>query len=179
MMFQVVLYTLLIVAADVAAARWIVPLPFGLAVPAGVFFFSPIFTLRDSLHERYGWKWVTGFVFLSAGVSAAIAVASGNSLLGKVTAAGLLAYLVSENSDTLIYQLLHKHSFMRRVLASNAVSTLLDSGIFITIAFGPLWTLILGQYIVKMVLAWITGVVINERREKIGGRLDPAGAGGN
>ncbi len=178
-MFQVVLYILLIVAADVAAARWIVPLPFGLAVPAGVFFFSPIFTLRDSLHERYGWKWVTGFVFLSAGVSAAIAVISGNSLLGKVTAAGLLAYLVSENSDTLIYQLLHRHSFMRRVLASNAVSTLLDSGIFITIAFGPLWTLILGQYIVKMMLAWITGVIINERRERIDRRLDPAGAGSN
>ncbi|HSD51192.1 MAG TPA: VUT family protein, partial [Candidatus Methylomirabilis sp.] len=40
-----------------------------------------------------------------------------------------------------------------RVLSSNAVSTLVDSALFITIAFAgalPVWPLIGGQYLVKM-----------------------------
>ena len=38
------LYVACILAADLLAARWIVSLPFGLAVPAGVFAVAPVFT---------------------------------------------------------------------------------------------------------------------------------------
>ncbi len=46
-----------------------------------------------------------------------------------------------------------------RVLTSNAVSTGVDSIVFITIAFSgvlPVWPLIRGQYIVKMAVTLIS-----------------------
>jgi uncharacterized integral membrane protein (TIGR00697 family) len=46
-----------------------------------------------------------------------------------------------------------------RVLTSNAVSTLVDSVLFITIAFAgvmPIWPLIIGQYIVKMAVTVVS-----------------------
>jgi len=55
-MIQILLYIGFIVLADVLAAKWIIPIGFGLSVPAGVFAISPIFTLRDSLHKKYGAK---------------------------------------------------------------------------------------------------------------------------
>ena len=48
---------------------------------------------------------------------------------------------------------------MGRVLASNAVSTLVDSALFVSIAFGgvlPLMPLVLGQYILKMEITMVS-----------------------
>lgn len=160
------LYVAFIVLADVLAARWILPLPFGLSVPAGVFAIAPIFTLRDELHRERGARYVTVLIFIASALSYGASVLLGNALLGQVTLASVAAFLVSENADTLVYALLHKQTFMRRVLASNAVSTLLDSGIFITLAFGWLPGLIVGQYLFKMFLAGATGVVLNWQHQR-------------
>lgn len=162
-MIQIVFYIGFIILADILAARWIIPLPFGLFVPAGVFAIAPIFTLRDSLHRKYGIKIVTGLVFIASAISYLVSIILGNELLGKVTIASLIAFLISENADTLIYHLIKKESWMKRVMTSNAVSAFLDSVIFIGLAFGIVWPLILGQYIVKMIVAWVTGLVLSRR----------------
>jgi len=165
-MIQILLYIGFIILADVLAANWIIPIGFGLAVPAGVFAIAPIFTLRDSLHRKYGAKKVTYLIFIASAISYILSIIFGNEMLGKVTIASVIAFLVSENVDTLIYHIFRKESWMRRVIASNSVSAFLDSFIFIGLAFGLIWGLILGQYIVKMLIAGITGVILQWKLKK-------------
>jgi len=156
-----VLYIFFIILADILAAKWIIPLPFGLFVPAGVFVIAPIFTLRDSIHRKYGYKQVTILIFIASGIAYGASILLGNEMLGKVTIASVIAFLVSENVDTLVYHIFRKDTWLSRVMKSNLVSTFLDSIIFIGIAFGLVWSLIIGQYVVKMVIAGITGVFLN------------------
>ena len=157
-MIQIVLYMLCIVLADILAAQFIIPIGFGLAVPAGVFMIAPIFTLRDSLHRTYGARMVTILILVASAFSYGLSIVLGNEMLGRVTIASVIAFFVSENVDTFVYHLTRRKSWMTRVLSSNAVSSLVDSILFIGIAFGIVWPLIIGQYIVKMVLAYFTGL---------------------
>lgn len=160
-MIESILYILFIVLADVLAARWIIPLPFGLAVPAGVIAIAPIFTLRDSIHKKYGYKRVTVLIFVASAISYGASILLGNEMLGKVTIASVIAFLVSENVDTLVYHIFRKDTWLSKVTKSNLVSTLLDSIIFITMAFGFILPLIIGQYIVKMLIAGATGIFLD------------------
>lgn len=147
-------YLVLIVLANVFAALWQVPLPFGLMVPAGVFFFGPLFTMRDRIQVDRGVKWIYLLIAVSAVVSWAAAFLMGAPLLAKVAVASVVAFLVSETLDTVIFTVL-KRSFTQRALMSNFFSAFVDSLIFIAVAFGVNWRLILGQWIVKMVIAAI------------------------
>ena len=160
-MIEIVLYVGFIVLADVLAARWIIPIGFGLMVPAGVFAIAPIFTLRDSIHKKYGYKKVTLLVFLASGISFLLSILFGSEMLGRVTIASVVAFLVSENVDTFIYHVRANDKWFGRVMKSNLVSAFLDSVIFIVIAFGWQWNFILGQYVVKMVLATLVGLYLS------------------
>lgn len=160
-MVESFLYIIFIILADILAARWIIPLPFGLAVPAGVFAIAPIFTLRDGIHKKYGYKRVTILIFIASAISYTISIMTGNDLLGRVTIASVIAFLISENADTLVYHIYRKDVWLSRVMKSNLVSTFLDSVIFIGIAFGLVWSLVLGQFVVKMLLAGATGLFLN------------------
>ena len=71
-------------------------------------------------------------------------------------AASLAAYLVSALIDVQVFawwrERVGRHRWAR-VLISNSASTLIDSAVFITIAFlgvMPVLPLIMGQYVVKM-----------------------------
>jgi hypothetical protein len=146
------LYLVLIVLANVFAALWLVPLPFGLMVPAGVFFFAPLFTLRDRIQVDRGVKWIYLLIGVSAVVSWLAGSFMGAPLLARVAIASVVAFLVSETIDTIIFTVLRR-SFTQRALISNLFSAFVDSLIFIGIAFGVNWRLILGQWIVKMLIA--------------------------
>jgi queuosine precursor transporter len=146
------LYLVLIVLANVFAALWRINLPFGLMVPAGVFFFAPLFTLRDRIQVDRGVKWVYGLIAVSAVVSWVAAWAMGLPLLARVAMASVAAFLFSETLDTVIFTMLRR-SFTQRALFSNFFSSFVDSLIFIGFAFGVDWRLILGQWIVKMLIA--------------------------
>jgi uncharacterized integral membrane protein (TIGR00697 family) len=80
----------------------------------------------------------------------------------RIVFASLTAYLISSLIDAEIF------SFWRarvqrlkwtRVLVSNAISTWVDSVIFITLAFYgtmPIWILIKGQYVIKMAITLLS-----------------------
>jgi uncharacterized PurR-regulated membrane protein YhhQ (DUF165 family) len=153
-----VLYILFILLADVLAARWIIPLFFGLAVPAGVFAVAPTFSLRDGIHERWGRKGAYILILVASLMSWGLAILTGSEVLARVTLASVLSFIINESLDTEIYQALRNHSKLAAILGSNAVSSLVDSVLFIWIAFGPLYNLMLGQYLVKMILAGVVGI---------------------
>ena len=148
----------------------------GITVPAAVFIYSLTFTLVDLINERLGKQRARYVVCaaLAANLLLAAYVAFSVQLppasfyenqeafagvLGstpRIVAASLTAYLVASLIDIEIFAGLRLRVGRYRwamVLGSNAVSTMVDSLIFITIAFWgvfPLLPLIWGQYAVKM-----------------------------
>lgn len=158
------LYVGLIILANVLATRWIIPLPFSLAVPAGVFVIAPIFTLRDEVHERYGRKGAYLLVAIAAVISWGTSIMTGNTLLARITLSSVIAFVFNGMLDTEIYHELRKKSRLSAILGSNAISSLVDSVLFIWVAFGPLWQLMLGQYMVKMLISTLVGLWITRKR---------------
>lgn len=157
-MISATFYIVCILAADILAARFIVPLPFGLVVPAGVFAIAPIFTLRDGIHERYGRKGAYLLIGIASALSWGLSIVTGSGVLARVTLASVLAFALNETLDTEIYHKLRARSRLAAILGSNAVSAAADSVLFIAVAFGWLWPLIIGQYVVKMLIAGMVGL---------------------
>ncbi len=154
----------------------------GIVVPAAVFIYALTFTLIDLVNERFGKqgaRYVVYTAFLANLLLAAYAQFAiwlppapfyeGQdafaSVLGstpRIVVASLTAYLVSALIDTEIFawwrERVGGYRWLR-VLVSNAISTFVDSVVFISLAFFgifPLWPLILGQYIVKMAVTFVS-----------------------
>jgi len=154
----------------------------GLVVPAAVFIYALTFTLLDLINERLGkakarqviYAALAANLLLAGYVQLAVALPAASFYEGqeafsrvlgstpRIVFASLTAYLVSSIIDTEVFawwrQRIGRHRWAR-VLASNAVSTLIDSVVFITLAFAgvmPVLPLIRGQYIVKMVVTVVS-----------------------
>lgn len=140
--------------ATVFIANWlitrygVVPVGFGLVAPAGVYAVGVAFTLRDAVHRTLGVPWVIAAIIIGAGlsvlVSAKFALASGT------------AFLVSEFADLIIYTPLRERSWLGAVTLSNTVGLVVDSALFLALAFGSLqffWGQVVGK-------AWMTVAAI-------------------
>jgi uncharacterized PurR-regulated membrane protein YhhQ (DUF165 family) len=143
--------TLAAYIGTVVAANWAithygaVPVGFGLLAPAGVYFAGLAFTLRDLAQELSGRLWVL----------AAIAAGSVLSLQfgpWHIAVAAAVAFAVSELADFAVYQPLRRRRWLTAVAASNAVGLVVDSLIFLWLAFGAL-NFLAGQVVGK---AWVT-----------------------
>jgi queuosine precursor transporter len=170
------LYVSCEIIANVTAGR---PVQLGsVVVPSAVFIYALTFTLVDLVHEVYGRAGsrmvVYGaflanlllalYSYLVINLPAPGFFADGKayeSVLGstpRIVFASLAAYVISSLVDVEVYHLWR--SRVRRwkwsgVLVSNAVSTCVDSILFISLAFYgtlPILPLIKGQYLVKMVI---------------------------
>jgi len=142
-------YILTIFAANLAiTALGIVPVGFGLMAPAGVYFAGLAFSLRDALQETLGRRWVIAAILIgalvSAGLSAQLALASG------------LAFLVSELADFMVYTPLRQRNWLGAVTASNIVGAIVDSALFLWLAFGSL-EFLAGQIVGKL---WMTALAV-------------------
>ena len=181
--FIVGLYIACEIIANVTAAKPVL-LPGNIVVPAAVFIYAITFTLIDLVNEKLGKQGAryvvyTAFVanmLLAAYAQFALSLppapfygeegqAAFASVLGstwRVVLASLTAYLVSSLIDVQVFawwrERVGRHRWAR-VLASNAVSTLVDSVLFIYVAFWgvmPVWPLIKGQYLVKMIVTVVS-----------------------
>jgi queuosine precursor transporter len=145
----IALYALCIVAANWLIITFgVVPVGFGLMAPAGVYAAGLVFTLRDLVHERGG-SWaaliaVALGALLSALISGPLALASG------------AAFLVSELADMAVYAPLRLRGWLRAVAASNIVGLVVDSALFLWLAFGSLGFLA-GQVVGKL---WMTAIAV-------------------
>lgn len=122
--------------ATVLAANWaierygLVPVGFGLVAPAGVYFAGLAFGLRDVVHDTLGRKAVLACIatggLLSFAISPAFAVASA------------AAFILSELADFAVYEPLRERQWALAVLTSNLVGAVVDSALFLWLAFGSL-----------------------------------------
>lgn len=107
-----------------------VPVGFGLMAPAGVFFAGLALGLRDLVQETLGKRWTLGAIVIGAGLSALVspqfALASG------------AAFLLSEAADFVVYTPLRERHWIAAVVASNVAGDVIDSVLFLWIAFGSL-----------------------------------------
>lgn len=161
---HVLLYILCTMLANILAARWTVKLPLGLYVPSGVFMIAPIFSLRDAIHERFGRRVAYISIVVSSVLSLLYSVAVGSSPLSRITFASFIAFVFNESVDTEIYHKLRNRSVIAAIIFSNAVSSMIDSVLFIWVAFGLLPNMIAGQYIVKMFISTLVGIWITKKR---------------
>ncbi len=146
---------LLAYVSTIFAANWmvatfgVVPVGFGLAAPAAVYAVGLAFTFRDLTQERLGRSWTLGAVaagaLLSALVSPQLALASGS------------AFLASELADFAVYTpLRERRQWLLAVAASNSVGLVVDSALFLSLAFGSL-DFLAGQVVGK---AWMTALAV-------------------
>jgi uncharacterized integral membrane protein (TIGR00697 family) len=187
MSFETILIVALYIACELIAnttAAKPVSLPGNITVPAAVFIYALTFTLIDLVNERLGKRgaqqvvyaaflsnlllagymqfaiWLPHAPFYGEEGQAAFASVLGSTW--RVVLASLVAYLISTLIDVQVFAWWRKRVGRHRwgrVLISNSVSTLIDSGAFITIAFlgvMPVLPLIAGQYLVKMVVTLIS-----------------------
>jgi uncharacterized PurR-regulated membrane protein YhhQ (DUF165 family) len=136
--------------ATIWAANWlishfgVVPVGFGLVAPAGVYAVGVAFTLRDIVHRTLGPYAVMAAIVAGAALSWLIAP--------QFALASGVAFLVSELSDLIVYTPLRERSWVGAVVMSNTVGLVVDSALFLTLAFGSLqffWGQVVGK-------AWMT-----------------------
>ncbi|WP_338061097.1 VUT family protein [Lentzea albidocapillata] len=86
-------------------------------------------TLRDLLHETLGTPGVLAGVAAGAGLSWLLATP-------QIAVASAVAFAVSETLDSVLYAVLRRGSRLRAVLGSNLLGMIVDSLLFVPLAFG-------------------------------------------
>lgn len=130
----------------------VVSIGFGLYAPAGVFSVGLAFTLRDIVHRTLGRTAV--FVCILAGCLLAYFIEANVTIPGghlAIAAASAIAFLFSETADMAVFTPLEEKSFLGAVVASNIVGSIVDSALFLWLAFGSL-ALIEGQVVGKLMM---------------------------
>jgi uncharacterized PurR-regulated membrane protein YhhQ (DUF165 family) len=141
----------------------LVPVAPGVMAPSGVLMIGLALVLRDLVQRRLGVEFGIGAIIVGAAISAGLAPPS-------LVVASAAAFLLSEFADFAVYTPLARRRLVAAVFASSVVGLVVDSIVFLWLAFGSLEFLI-GQIIGKlwMVLLAIPFVVYMRRRdERIG-----------
>lgn len=198
MILAIGLYVACELVANVTAVKPLVVGP--VVAPAGVFIYALTFTLLDLINERLGRACarqviatafsanllLAGYAQLTVWWPAPAffdgqpAVARVLGATPRVVVASLLAYLGSSFVDAELFAWWRTRVGgyrWLRVLVSNAVSTGVDSALFVTLAFLgtlPIIPLIVGQYVIKMAVTVASLPLIYLVRA----RAEPIGIGG-
>jgi uncharacterized integral membrane protein (TIGR00697 family) len=177
-------YVTFVIIANIAAAKTIV-FDLGFAsffAPGGVLVFAVTFLLSDIVNEQFGRKETQRMIYIALFAQIALIAfmylvvsatpapfytnqAAFAAILGsvpRITIAGLVTFFVSETLDAYLYSWFKvltkgKNLWMRNVFSS-VPSMLVDSALFVTLAFYgimPLLPLIIGLTVVK----WVVGVI--------------------
>ena len=145
----------------------LVPVAPGIMAPSGVIMVGAALVLRDLVQRRLGVEFGIGAIIAGAALSAGLAPRS-------LVLASAAAFLLSEFADFMVYTPLARRKLVLAVLASSAVGLVVDSIVFLWLAFGSL-EFLFGQIVGKLwmvVLALPFVFWIRRRDERLG--LKPA-----
>ena len=184
----------------------------GWVVPAGVIAYPFTFLVTDTISELYGRRVATRVVWFGFGLSVVMVIliyvakilpsadfwqgqGAFESTLGsvpRIVLGSMIAYMVSQNNDVIMFHLLKRITNDRHLWLRNNVSTVIsqaiDTLLFISIAFGglvptgTLWNMIATQYLIKVGIAALDTPLVYVltaaiRRWSNGDRQEVAGAG--
>ncbi|MCP4410163.1 MAG: VUT family protein [Gammaproteobacteria bacterium] len=126
----------------------LIPVAPGLSAPSGVLMIGLALVLRDVVQQTLGRTWAMWAIVIGAALSwllasPYLALASG------------VAFLLAEGADMAVYTPLRNQGrIIAAVLLSGVVGSIIDSAVFLWLAFGSL-EYITGQVVGKM---WMTGI---------------------
>jgi uncharacterized PurR-regulated membrane protein YhhQ (DUF165 family) len=118
---------------------------FGLMAPSGVLVVGAALVLRDVVHERLGAMWALSAIAVGAVLSAFLSSPA-------IVVASVAAFALAELADFAVYTPLRKRNLTAAILASGAVGAIIDSAVFLWLAFGS-FAFIEGQIVGKL---WMT-----------------------
>jgi uncharacterized PurR-regulated membrane protein YhhQ (DUF165 family) len=138
----------------------LIPVAPGLLAPSGVLMIGIALVLRDLVQRRLGLFYAVAAILVGALMSAGLAPPS------LVLASGM-AFLLSEAADLAVYTPLARRGLVAAVAASSLVGLVVDSIVFLWLAFGSL-EFLAGQIIGKawMVLLALPFVAYLRRRDE-------------
>jgi queuosine precursor transporter len=157
-------------AATIPAANWmignvgqcvpggpcLVPVGFGLLAPSGVAMIGVALVLRDAVHRLLGWRWALGAIGVGAVLSAQLAPTA-------LVVASVAAFVLSELADFAVYAPLHRKRLIAAVFLSGVAGTVVDSVVFLWLAFGSL-DFLAGQILGKLWATLLAAVVLAATR---------------
>ncbi|MGA7488185.1 MAG: VUT family protein [Xanthobacteraceae bacterium] len=150
---------LVLFALTIPAANWLIghagtvclrdgpcliPVAPGVMAPSGVIMAGIALVLRDLVQRRLGVAAASIAILAGAGLSALLAPPA-------LVVASAVAFLLSEFADLAVYTPLARRGLIMAVAASGAVGLVVDSVVFLWLAFGSL-DFLLGQIVGK---AWM------------------------
>ncbi|WP_313663435.1 VUT family protein [Cellulosimicrobium cellulans] len=140
-----------VVTANVVTARMgLVPVGFGLLVPAGTYAAGAALLARDFVHRQGGRWWSLGAIGVAAILSWFLSTP-------EIATASVAAFVIAELVDLGIFATVRRRGFIRAAFTSNLVSAPLDTVVFLTLAGFPLTVeTLLGQMVGKLV--WATAL---------------------
>jgi uncharacterized PurR-regulated membrane protein YhhQ (DUF165 family) len=141
----------------------VVPVAPGLMAPSGVMLVGVALVLRDLVQRRLGTAMSALAVLFGSGLSALLAPAS-------LVLASAAAFLLSEFADLGVYTPLARRRLVAAVIASSCVGLVVDSIVFLWLAFGS-FDFLAGQVVGKawMVLLSVPFVAwLRRRDERVG-----------
>lgn len=143
----------------------IVPVAPGLTAPSGVMMIGAALVLRDLVQRRLGILMSALAILFGSALSWAFAPPS-------LVFASASAFLLSEFADLVVYTPLARRRLILAVVASSCVGLIVDSAVFLWLAFGSL-DFLTGQIVGKiwMVLLSIPLVTWLRRRDERLGML--------
>lgn len=137
----------------------LVPVAPGLKAPSGVLMIGLALVLRDLVQRRLGVRAALIAILAGAALSAWFAPPA-------LVLASAAAFLLSETADLAVYTPLARRRLVTAVVASSLVGLVVDSVVFLWLAFGSLEFLV-GQIVGKswMVLASVPFIAWLRRRD--------------
>lgn len=126
----------------IPAGPCLIPVGFGLLAPSGVLVIGAAFVLRDMVHERMGVAWAIAAILAGAAISVVITPPA-------LAIASATAFLLAELADLGVYAPLRERRLALAVIASGIVGSVMDSAVFLLLAFGSL-DFLAGQVVGKM-----------------------------
>jgi hypothetical protein len=166
-------------AATIPAANWLIgnvgtecipdgpcliPVGFGLMAPSGVLMIGAALVLRDAVQEAGGLR------------AALLAIAIGSALAWLVAPpmlvlASVAAFLLAELADLAVYTPLRARRLGLAVLASGLVGSVVDSAVFLWLAFGSL-DFIAGQVVGKLWMSALAALSLVAVSRQVLGRTN-------
>jgi len=156
---MIILYLAAIVLANLSSAY------FGpsASVVNAFLFIGLDLTARDKLHDtwqRRGLWWKMALLIAAGSLISWVL----NRNTGQIALASFVAFGCAAIADTVVYQVLHKKTYLVKVNGSNVISAAVDSLVFPTLAFGGFMPLItLGQFAAKVIGGALWSFVLRRR----------------
>jgi len=134
-----------------------------ITAPSGVLMIGIALVLRDLVQRRLGKAWSVIAIAIGAALSAFVAPPA-------LVLASMMAFLLSELADFAVYTPLQRRGLVRAVLLSSLAGLVVDSVVFLYLAFGSL-DYLAGQIIGKALMVLLSLPLVQwfrRRDERLG-----------